>query len=34
MKLEHIKGEHIWAAVFFTVGLLMLTYLVLKLLAG
>jgi hypothetical protein len=24
MKLEHIKVEHIWAVVFFTVGLLML----------
>jgi hypothetical protein len=22
MKLEHIKVEHIWAVVFFTVGLL------------
>jgi hypothetical protein len=26
--------EHIWAVVFFTVGLLMLTYFALKLLAG
>jgi hypothetical protein len=34
MKLKHIKVEHIWAVVFFTVGLLMLTYLALKLLAG
>jgi hypothetical protein len=34
MKLEHIKVEYIWAVVFFTVGVLMLTYLVLKLLAG
>jgi hypothetical protein len=34
MKLEHIKVEHIWAVVFFIVGLLMLTYLVVKLLAG
>jgi hypothetical protein len=25
-EAEHIKVEHIWAVVFFTVGLLMLTY--------
>ena len=34
MKLEHIKVEHIWAVVFFTAGVLMLTYFALKLLAG
>jgi hypothetical protein len=26
MKLDRIKVEHIWAVVFFTVGLLMLSY--------
>jgi hypothetical protein len=34
MKLKHIKVEHIWAVVFFTVVLLMLTYFALKLLTG
>ena len=34
MKLEDIKVEHIWAVVFFTVGMMMLTYFALKLLAG
>jgi hypothetical protein len=34
MKLQHIKVEHIWAVVFFTVGLLMLAYFALTLLAG
>jgi hypothetical protein len=29
-----MKVEHIWAVVFFTVGLLMLSYFALKLLAG
>jgi hypothetical protein len=29
-----MKVEHIWAVVFFTVGLLMLTYFACKLLAG
>jgi len=34
MNLQHIKVEHIWAVVFFTIGLLMLAYFALKLLAG
>jgi hypothetical protein len=34
MKLQHIKVEHIWAVLFFTIGLLMLAYFALKLLAG
>ena len=29
-----MRAEHVWAVVFFTAGLLMLTYFALKLLAG